>query len=85
MAPSNRDPLQEMIYNTLVGIKEDIGKLTANSEYQSKAIEIVSDSHYKLKNDFTVHKTKVVTISGVIGTFFGGLFGAIVAWFTKHI
>ena len=58
------EPDLNLIYQTLLDTKKDIGKLESKVDNATDEIKTVSISHYRLKNDYHTAKTKVLTFSG---------------------
>lgn len=69
-----------ILYEAILQVKEDTGKLVANQNSHEKRLDRVEVSHSKLKNDFNSHKYKLLTIGGLLG----GLFGGLTTWFYKY-
>ena len=74
---------QELLYkildevgkaNTKIAVIET--KQDVHIKSQTELLEShneISKSHYKLKNDFTNHKTRFVWLSGILGSIFGAI------------
>lgn len=72
----------ELIYQTLLEIKGDIGALKSSQQTGNDRIKEIASSHYQLKTDYTKHKSKLLTISALLSGAIGLISTAIVSYFT---
>lgn len=78
-----------ILYEAILQVKEDTGKIMATQTSQAEGLDStnkwlkdLNDKHDNLKNDFSSHKFKLLTIGsflgllcGVVGTFLTKFFG----------
>jgi hypothetical protein len=81
---ASKEPSLDLIYNTLLEIKAGQGKLEAKVESHANAIKDVASSHYKLKDDYTKHKSKLFLVASGIALLISSSLTAAWNYLTKH-
>ncbi len=72
----------DLIYKTLLEIKQEIGSLKTSQDLFGTGLNKVSDSHFQLRGDFSKHKSKLLTISATLSTVVGGIIAAVINYLT---
>lgn len=73
----------QLIYETLLDLQKSMGNIEANTKTLHNEVLTVKDSHFKLKDDFVKHKSRLLTISALLSTLTGAIIAGVTQWFAN--